>query len=177
MKNKIEKVLVLILLTVVAIFSFSGCTALYRYQWKHVYDAYANEKDRYVFHSLKATIIDFNKFNENKTAYFKLAIDEDDFFERYKTDSTDSKIRGWLGEYRSQSFYFVEETIEDLEQSGFYADINENTVITFIVNDFIGWDGWHYPVFGVEANGKTYLDFETGYENIINYVKAKIKNP
>lgn len=174
MKNKIKKVLVLILLTVVAIFSSSGCAALYRYQWKHVYDAYANEKDRYVYYSLKATIIDFNKFNENKTAYFNVSMDEKDFLERYKTDP---KVNIRLVEYRSQFYYFVEETIEDLEQSGFYADINENTVITFIVNDFIGWDGWDYPVFAVEMNGKTYLDFETGYENIINYVKARIKNP
>lgn len=174
MKYKIKKFFSLILLAVIGLFSFSGCTACARTQWKQVYDAYVNEKDRFVYYNIYATIINFNEFSENKYYPFKLAIDEEDFLERYKTDS---KVEATLGEFKRQSFYFVNESIKNLEQSGFFMNVNENTVITFTVNDYIGWDGWQYPVFEVKVDDKTYLDFETGYTNVINYVKTKIDNP
>lgn len=173
MKYKIKRFSVFMLLIVVALFSFGGCKTFARTEWQQVYDAYTNEKDRFVYHSLNATIIDFNEFTANRVSYFKLAIDEEDFLERYKDDS---KVGPTLGTYKTLSFYFVEKSIEYLEQAGFFIDISENTVISFIVNDYIGWDGWQCPIFGVKVNDKIYLDFETGYKNVIDYVQTKIES-
>ncbi len=144
MKNKSVKLFAIIVFIFTVLFSFSGCKACARTQWKQVYDAYTNKTERFVFQTFNATITQ-KTFAEIKTE-FKILIDSDDFFEKYK-------------------------------ESGFFDDINEDTVITFTTNDYIGWDGWRYPVFAVDINGKTYLDFETGYTNVINFVKEKINNP
>ncbi len=61
-----------------------------------------------------------------------------------------------------------------LENNGFFNDISEGTVITFTVNEFIGWDGWAYPVFAIAIGEKVYLDFDTGYKNILDYLQEKI---
>ncbi len=164
MKNKIKKVLVLILLIVVALFSFGGCKACEREQWQHVYDAYVNMKDRFTYQTYNVTVKDVDSFITFKDKSFCILIEEKDYPEIYDG-------------YRKAYYYFVDTSIKVLEETGFYDDIKTDTVIKFTVNDYIGWDGWDYPVFAVEMNGKTYLDFETGYENIINYVKARIKNP
>ena len=88
--------------------------------------------------------------------------------------TTKMEHKEYYEKYYRPSLYFVDESLEILEGNGFFNDINEDTVITFTINNFIGWDGWGYPVFGVEIDGKTYLDFETGYDNVLNYVKDQI---
>ncbi len=172
MKNKSVKLFAIIVFIFTVLFSFSGCKACARTQWKQVYDAYTNKTERFVFQTFNATITQ-KTFAEIKTE-FKILIDSDDFFEKYK-DYPNAQAA--VTAYQRQRFYFVDESIVILEESGFFDDINEDTVITFTTNDYIGWDGWRYPVFAVDINGKTYLDFETGYTNVINFVKEKINNP
>ncbi len=162
MKSKRFKLSLVFLFVLVIVFLFSGCTACAREQWQQVYDAYTNEKykDRFVYHNITAEIKDSNVFLYDKKSMFTV----------YSEPQIEYN-------YNNKTFYFVDESIPILEQAGFFNDINENTVITFTVNSYIGWDGWCYPVFAVAIGEKTYLDFETGKENVLNYVKQRIEDP
>ena len=166
MKSKRFKLSLVFFFVLVIVFLFSGCTACAKRGWQEAYDAYTNEKykDRYIYLNNNAIIEDFDKFINCKNEVFYVMIEEKDYPEIY-------------GKYREQGYYFVAESIEILNDTGFYDDINENTVITFTVNNFIGWTGWCYPVFAVSIGEKTYLDFETGKENVLNYIQQRIEDP
>ncbi len=172
MKNKLIKFSLLTVFTVIFLFSFSGCTACARQQWQQVYDSYTNDKykDKFVYQSFNVTIENFDQFINYKDRVFSALISEEDYLALYGQEAP-AEV------YRRDEYYFVAESIAILNETGFYDDINENTIITFTVNDYIGWDGWRYPVFAVAIDGKTYLDFDTGKENVLNYVQEKIKNP
>lgn len=172
MKKSIK--LFLVLSTTIIMVSLSGCKAIDSYEWQQVYDVYSQEEGKCVFQSFKATITNLDVLNDNKRSEFKLVIDEEDYLERYK-ENTHAKAT--LGEYKSQGYYFVDESIIKLKEVGFFENINEDTLITFTVNNYVGWDGWNYPIFSVKIGDNVYLDFETGYENVLNYVQEKIKNP
>lgn len=174
MKKSLVKYSLIVVFIVALLFSLSGCTACAKRGWQEAYDAYTNEKykDRIVFQSFKATITQ-ETFDKIKTG-FEILIDVDDFNERY---SNYPNVQAAIAVYQTHYFYFVDESIPILEQAGFFNDINENTVITFTVNSYIGWDGWCYPVFAVAIGEKTYLDFETGKGNVLNYVKQRIEDP
>lgn len=164
MKNKSVKLFAIIVFIFTVLFSLSGCKACARTQWKQVYDAYTNKTERFVFQTFNATITQ-ETFAEIKTR-FQVKIDPAGCSEEDKE---------YYELYYRPTLYFVNESIIILEESGFFDDINEDTVITFTTNDYIGWDGWYYPIFGVKVNDKVYLDFETGYDNVLNYVQEQIK--
>lgn len=156
----------------IMIVSFCGCRLDSLFEWKQVYDAYTREDDRFVHYTFNATIKNVEELIQDKSRNFKIIIDSEDFLERYKDiPKADAEWRT----FQSLSFYFVDDSIPLLEEAGFFEDIAKDTAITITANDYIGWDGWCYPVFGVEINGKTYLDFDTGYKNVINYVQERIE--
>lgn len=172
MKIKIFKFFVTTFCACISIFTISGCKTCSRSQWKQVYDAYTKETDRFVYESINATIIKSDYIDDEKIMRCYLSIDKEDYCDRYKDKSN---VETAYYEYQSQTFYFVDENISILESAGFFEDISENTVITFIVNNYIGWDGWRYPIFSVEIDGKIYLDFDIGYENVLKYVEEQMK--
>ena len=163
MKNKSIKLFTMMIFLVALLLSLSGCKSCSRTQWKQVYDVYTQKEGKFYFYNFNATV------TEETFADIKIKI-------KKKIDPVDypESDKEYYEKYYRPSLYFVDESLEILEGNGFFNDINEDTVITFTINNFIGWDGWGYPVFGVEIDGKTYLDFETGYDNVLNYVKDQI---
>ena len=171
MKNRSAKFTVIIAIFVAIMLSFSGCKACACYEWQQVYDVYSQEEGKFIYQSFNVKITQ-ETFSKIKTG-FKILIDSDDYLEKYQNYPN---AQASINVYQSQWFYFVDESIVILEEAGFFNDITEDTEITFTVNNYIGWDGWGYPIFAVAINDITYLDFKTGHENVLNYVKEKIKN-
>lgn len=173
MRNKNIKLFFIFILTFVMV-NASGCTAIARKEWQQVYNAYTQDEDRFVYQNFNATITNLDEFVNKRNSGFSLTIDAQDYLERYKDNP---HAQATLEAYQSQLFYFVDESINKLEEYGFFDNIKENTLITFTVNDYIGWDGWIYPIFGVKIGEKTYLDFEEGRKTILNFVEKKINKP
>ena len=53
--------------------------------------------------------------------------------------------------------------------------VSENQ-FKFTSSEKVFWNGWFYPIVAVKSlNGeKTYLDFETGKENWLNYIENEM---
>ena len=62
----------------------------------------------------------------------------------------------------------------NLKNSG-YDLLVEGAVVTLSANNYYGWAGWRFPILSLQINETTYLDFETGKENFLNYVRAGFK--
>lgn len=171
MKYKRIKFSVIIGIFVVILLSFSGCKACACYEWQQVYDVYSQEEGKFTYQCFNVNITQ-ETFSKMKTG-FEIIINSEDYLEKYQNYPN---VQASINVYQSQWFYFVDESIVILEETGFFNDIKEDTEITITVNNYIGWDGWGYPIFAVAINDKTYLDFKTGHENVLNYIQGKINN-
>lgn len=65
------------------------------------------------------------------------------------------------------------ETYQMLVDSDFFDVVTEGAVITIYSHPYIAWDGWDYPLLGVSIGDKVYVDFETGKQNWLDWLKLK----
>lgn len=70
-----------------------------------------------------------------------------------------------------ETFVICEPIYRMLEESDFFDVVSEDTVITITTHPYIAWDGWPCPVVGVVVGDKTYVDFETGKQNWLDWLK------
>lgn len=158
-------------------FVLIGCSSCMRAEWKKVYDAYMSDPEGY--QTIKA-FIRFNMDNVDTTMNCRLEVDAEDYEEHYKTDEcflldSTEKWRATLQHYNKEIFVCIEINLKILKENGFFDAVEENTVVTIQTHRYYGWIGWHFPILGVEIGDKTYLDFETGKNNWLNYMKEQMK--
>ena len=77
--------------------------------------------------------------------------------------------------YDRHRFKIISESTEILQESGFFEEFSNDTIYTVLTFDYIGWDGWMYPVLGIETEEKVYLDTERGTQNWENYILSFIQ--
>ena len=72
--------------------------------------------------------------------------------------------------YDSVGYMIISESTEILQESGFFEEFSNDTIYTVLTFNYIGWDGWSYPILGIETEEKIYLDTERGTQNWENYI-------
>lgn len=68
----------------------------------------------------------------------------------------------------SYSFVVNEANARVLKEAGIEEKITEGTTFTFISAPEYFGDGYNCPIVGIEVDGEVLLDFDTGYENLMN---------
>lgn len=95
--------------------------------------------------------------------FFSVQIDVEAYRDKYDewrmgnyVDRPYFEIRGW--------------SIEVLEENGFF-DVMEEKEFEVITSFYIWWDGWNFPIVGIRSEETIYLDYETGKENLLNWIQ------
>lgn len=57
--------------------------------------------------------------------------------------------------------------VRTLKSNGFFDEINEGDIISFIAAPEIFGDGYDVPIVSIFVGDKVYLDFETGWNNLM----------
>ena len=143
---------------------FTGCRAFNLDQWQRVYTNYVDHPER--FRTLQLKITELREpYEEN--VYLSVEIDREDFMEKYGDEQfADSEVQY----YDSLGFMIISESTEILQESGFFEEFSNDTIYTVLTFNYIGWDGWSYPILGIETEEKIYLDTERGTQNWENYI-------
>lgn len=185
MKKAILPTLILSLLLAL-IFVMSGCTLISEEDKKRVLDAYTSEDTSCKFYTFKAKVRSISYINahyENEK-YYAFNVDYEYFQQAYGDDDyiypgQAGRIR-WESRYSSfnaRKFKIVPSSYRLLCENGGYDLLQEGTEVIITANNYEGWLEWIYPILSLEIDGITYLDYETGLENYLNYVKAGFKDP
>ena len=101
--------------------------------------------------------------------YFKVKIDGDDYLDRYKDSLAESRLR----HYSNSNFGVYADNYKIIISAGFEDILTEDTVVKIYTHPYSGWHGWTYPVVGIEVGDTVFLDFETGKQNWLNYLKQR----
>lgn len=113
----------------------------------------------------------YNDYVQYEDKYFSLEVTVEDIMygEEY------GKARGFVYVKSPWEEYFVicEPTYQMLLETDFLDIVDKDTVITIITHSYIAWDGWNRPIVGVTVGDKTYLDFETGKQNWLDWLKVR----
>ena len=167
--KKIVYLIMSILLLCSGSLIFTGCRAFNLDQWQRVYTNYVDHLER--FRTLQLKITELREpYEEN--VYLSVEIDREDFMEKYGDEQfADSEVQY----YDSLGFMIISESTEILQESGFFEEFSNDTIYTVLTFDYIGWDGWMYPVLGIETEEKVYLDTERGTQNWENYILSFIQ--
>jgi len=76
----------------------------------------------------------------------------------------------------SENIYFIQvidSNTEILAQNGFFDEVSEGMTLSVRADFFMYMDNEFYFVASIECNGKTYLDFDQGMKNIVEYMNAR----
>lgn len=172
---------VILSITLAFIFAMSGCALILEEDKRQVLNAYTSEDSLFKYYTFKAKVRSVNDYGGHKC--FELDVDYDYFEQAYGDDDytyLDGEKR-WEGAYSLFDKYEHEIVPSNTErlliENGGYDLLQEGTEAIITVNSFYGWRGWRYPILSLEIDGTVYLDYETGLENYLNYVKAGFKDP
>lgn len=163
MENKNFIRIIICILLVGAAIILNGCFE----NWKLINEKYLEYENDYEY--FYATVTSTKEYNGENL--WRLSVDSEDYLERYK----DKKwVNQQLTYYNSGVFRVIEASNNELIRNEFYEALNDNTVITIYTHPYIAWNGWDFPIVGIKIKDKTYLEFEIGKENWLNYIKEKI---
>lgn len=151
---KIFSKIIVLLLTVILLFTFASCGFLYMSCADAVYESqefkYYSDKDNYV--NVRGVVDDFS-YDEDKESLFINFTDlvsEDDFFETFK-------ITG--------------KNLDIVESKDIKNKMEKGSQIEFISAPRMFGDGYIYPIVSITINGETLLDFDEGVENLLKTYK------
>lgn len=166
--------LIAFLSTLIAL--FSGCNFIYEQDKKDIFNAYTAEDSLYINYTFKAEI----KSIRNETIFF-VKVDLEYFEQQYGDDeyATADGSKRWESAYSSFNHYAFElipSSYRILVENGGYDLLTEGAEVTISANDYYGWAGWKFPILSLSIGENTYLDFDTGLENYLNYVNARFKD-
>lgn len=77
-------------------------------------------------------------------------------------------LSGMDDAYADSSFVVEGENARILLENGFMDKVAVGDTVTFTSSPQIFYDGWFFPIVDLEANGARFLDFETGYANLMD---------
>ena len=69
------------------------------------------------------------------------------------------------------SFQVVGANMQALEDSGFFDEVPLGSTVTIHASNFIYMDGEQYYIAAISCDGKEYLSFEVGFQNIQDYLE------
>ena len=164
------------------IFSISGCTLILEEDKRKVLDAYTSENNYSKFYTFKAEVRSIRVYEDQD--FFEFDVDYDYFQQAYGDDDyiypgSAGRIR-WESRYSAFNafeFIIIPSSYRFLCENGGYDLLQEGTSVIITANSYEGWIHWRFPILSLEIDGTVYLDFETGLENYLNYVKAGFKDP
>ena len=185
MKTKRLTITVLFLLTIIlAISLLGGCKFITEHDKRQVLDAYTSENSKAKYYTFKAEVKserDAGSPEYENEKYFKFNVDYDYFQQHYGDDDYTylDGIKRWEARYSSfndYEFEIIPSSFRLLKENGGYDLLQKGTTVIISANSYEGWARWKYPILSLEIDGITYLDFDTGLENYLNYVKAGFKD-
>lgn len=167
---------IIFLLTIFAVMLMSGCALITEHDKWLVLRAYSKGVEPFL--TFKAKIREYyDNFYDDGVCYFD--VDYDYFEEQYI--KLDSSLAGEYNAFNKRSFGLVPSSLRLLKENGGYEllkageEVGNEMLVT--TNTYYGWNGFTYPVLGLIIDDITYLDFDTGLENYLNYVRAGFKDP
>ena len=177
-------VLLLICLILLMGISFSGCKIIINQDMENVLNAYTSDDSYYRFYTFKAKVREFRNLNQPRyenERYFTFEVDYEYFKEAYGDDefATSDGNKRWEASYRAfnkREFDITPSNYRILAENGGYELLVEGKEVIISANNYFGWNGWEYPILSLSIDGTTYLDFEIGKENYLNYVRAGFKD-
>lgn len=175
----------LILSLILAIIFSSGCALITMSNINQVLDGYACKDGRYQYYTFKADLrssryLTHPEYKDEK--YFEFEVDYDYFKQAYSYDDHTylDGTKRWEGAYSTfnrEEFEIIPSSYRLLCENGGYDLLQEGTTVIITVNSFSWVPSWQYPILSLEIDGTVYLDYETGLQNYLNYVKAGFKDP
>ena len=158
------------ILTIAAI-GFFWYMALAYADWGKMYNFYATADDSdYEYFNMTVSHVIRREGDDSAYIYVD-SIDIDDFYSRYADKYTENDVRNNLSYYfgalqvRGQSYI-------TLLESGFFEKAEqENVVLTVYSHPEYWWHEWDCPLIAVSIGDEVYLDFETGKQNWLDWLK------
>ena len=149
-KQKIATIVVCMIakgILFVAFFGFFIYLTIFHADFGHVYNAYLKYDDEY--YSAEITVEKIWQDEKYGTGYL----------------STTNP--------RGEGYIICDKTYQMLADSDFFDVVQEGTVITIYTHSYIAWDGWNLPIVGVKVGDKEYVDFQTGKQNWLDWLKMR----
>ena len=134
-------------LLLLALFGFFIYLTIFHPDYGRVYNNYVKYQDEYF--SVEVAFNEIKYIHEYREGYL------------YVTSPTDETY------FVCGSSYYM------LIESGFFDNVDEGAVLTIYTHPYIAWDGWVLPVVGIAVGDKEYIDFETGKQNWLDWLKYR----
>ena len=181
-KRIVSSVFIVFISIIIAL--ISGCKFVVEHDKKIVLNAYTSENAYEKYYTFKAKVKSIRNLQnpdyENEK-YFSFDVDYEYFEQLYGDDeyaTLDGRKR-WEVSYtyfNSFEFMIIPSNYRILAENGGYDLLQEGIEVIISANSYYAWSGWEYPILSLTIDETTYLNFETGLENYINYVKAGFKD-
>ncbi len=162
--------------------SFSGCYFVKQNDKKNIINAYTSSESLCRYYTFKATLRNIREVSSNdyNNKFFEFNVDYDYFEKQYSDDDykTADGVKRWessYSEFNHYEFWVDPSNYHVLVQNGSYDLLVEGVEVIISANNYYGYAGWRYPILSLMIDGVNYLNFETGKENYLNYVKAGFK--
>ena len=104
------------------------------------------------------------------------SIDTDDYHSRYADKYKRDVRTNFPYFFYRTSIQITGKTFDTLLESGFFDKVQEGTVLTIYSHPEYWWNGWDYPLIAVSIGDEVYLDFETGKQNWLDWLKCQYED-
>lgn len=167
---------------ILAVVSLSGCSLIKENDKNNILNAYASENSLFPYYTFKATVKSVREVSsaDGNNKFFKFDVDYDYFEEQFSGDEYTYADGGkrWENSYlgfNTYTFWVDPANYLVLSKNGGYDLLSEGTEVLISANNYYGYSGWRYPILSLTVGETIYLEFETGKENYINYVRSGFK--
>lgn len=179
---RINKLILILTALIIGIVSVSSCMLIKENDKNNILNAYTAENSAFSYYTFKATVKSIRKISsdDGNNKCFEFDVDYDYFAEQYSDDNYTflDGTKRWEGAYdqfNRYEFWVDPANYSILAQNNGYDLLVEGAAVTISANIYYGWAGWRFPILGLKIYETTYLDFETGKENYLSYVRAGFK--
>ena len=178
MKKRIYRMLVSVFCCMLGLCAFSSCRLFYADRNK-LLDAYTSEDSFYQYYTFKATIKSVRQSPTSDAGwdrFYKFEVDHEYFEEQFGHDEAtyEGGAKRWeraFKEFGAWEFNFTPENYEIVSKNGGFELLEEGAEVMITSNDYSQWHPWKFPILGLSIGDTTYLEFETGKENFLDYVR------
>ena len=98
--------------------------------------------------------------------YLKVSFDDPEEVRKYLGgEPHPAALPSWSG------FQVVGANLDALEDSGFFDEVPLGSTVTIHASNFIYMDGEQFYIAAISCDGKEYLSFDVGFQNIQDYLE------